>query len=296
MENINNMQIDLEEQKIFTKQYSDKQGDFAQQLLALQSFLESFQQQLCPELKGKEIISASRTTSGTTTLLLQQYIQLYKQELQDQPLNNRQELLKFQLTLLQKFERFTEDHKIILKLNYGHIQHETLLEVLDRFQNNIHDYRTYIDGHRQYLQQELQMLKKPVEDNIIKLCLDFGDNFIISKEVYNGFLLPHQNSGILNRIVLNHIHSTEINNISEQEYKYKELEKKYEELTKNIERRNSESVTNYLAQIQGLKNEYDVLNGQYIELKKNNHDLENKNNELSKILEHLKAENENQES
>ncbi|CAG8730323.1 17959_t:CDS:1, partial [Cetraspora pellucida] len=225
-----NMQIDLEEQEIFTQQSFDRHNVFMSQLLTLQNFLESLQ--LSPELNLQQFIGNLQEPIELQKCLLQheqrflraqendlsphkvqnqlinqqnlsqlcelsqqlqQYVNQYQQHLQSLPLLNRQELLQKQLSVLDSLQRLATEYQKSLTSDYKHIPNQqAVMEGLNNFQTLIQEYREYLNGHQQLLQQKQNSLQKPVHDYIVKLCLGFGNKFIISKEVYNEYLLESQ--------------------------------------------------------------------------------------------------------
>ncbi|CAG8614128.1 5438_t:CDS:1, partial [Racocetra persica] len=322
-----NMQIDLEHE-IFTQQSFEKHHAFTNQLITLSDFLkglqlgpelnsllERFIVNLKEPLESQKLLlqheqgflqaQEQRPSSFQNQLTevqqlsqlyglsqqLQQYVKQFQQQhLQYSPLPNRQELLQRQIYLLDSLQRFTTEYQNFLTSDYKHIQHQQIVvESLNQFQSNIREYREYLIGHQQILQHKQGLLQKPVHDSIVKLCLDFGNKCIISKEIYNEFLLKYQRSGflIMHSPMIDDNHMN--NNNSEQsdalENKCIELEKKCEELQSNIcdlESKNNESIKLHLDQIEELKRNYSALQEKYIELERQNNELQNKELEESK--------------
>ncbi|CAG8592571.1 16633_t:CDS:1, partial [Racocetra fulgida] len=326
-----NMQIDLEEHEIFTRQSFENHKAFMSQLSTLLDFLKGLQ--LSPELNSElnsllerfignlqeplehqklllqheEFLQAQQEQEQQPSSFqnqltkvqqlnqlyelsqqLQQYVKQFQQQLQYLPLLNRQELLQNQLSLLDLLQRLATEYQNLLTSDYKHIQHQqNVMESLNQFQTSIREYREYLIGHQQILQHKQDLLQKPVHDSIVKLCLDFGNKCIISKEVYNQILLNYQRSGLLTtispKIDDNHMNNNNSEPSDALENKCIELEKKCEELQSNIydlESKNNESIKLYLDQIEELKGDYSALHAKYIELGIQNKELEESKNSI----------------
>ncbi|KAF0428018.1 hypothetical protein F8M41_005933 [Gigaspora margarita] len=333
---MDSMDIDVEEQKIFTQKYFQRQTVFTNQLSSLSNFLKTLPS--CPELnsllqqfvtnlqeslknqyfllqqeenflyKQDELLQNQKQYQeqlpspfqcqmielqhfnqlGVLSQLLQQYVNRCQDELQYLPLFNRHNLLQQQLTLLETFQKFTAEYQNILTSGYKHIeQHQIVVGALDQSQIYMQEYQQYLSEHQQFLQNKENEVLKSVQEHIQKICLDFGDKFIISKEVYDKILIMHQNSEFLIKLtpMIDNTNYNDFEQSNELVNKYDELKRKYDELQMNIhekESQNNETVRNYLEQIQDLNNNYNslqerwnILNGNYLEL-----ELERKNKEL----------------
>ncbi|CAG8474818.1 3604_t:CDS:2 [Gigaspora margarita] len=257
---------------------------------------KQYQEQLPSPFQCQMVELQQFNQLGVLSQLLQQYVNRCQDELQYHPLFNRHKLLQQQLTLLETFQKFIAEYQNILTSGYKHIeQHQIVVHALVQSQTFMQEYQQYLSEHQQFLQNKENEALKSVQEHIQKICLDFGDRFIISKEVYDKIIM-YQNSEFLIKLtpMIDNTNYNDFEQSNELVNKNDELKRKYDELQMNFhekESQNNETVRNYLEQIQDLNNNYDSLqerwnklNGNYLELERKNKELESEKQESNKSI------------